>query len=145
MHDACPQAWLLSAFAQPLGPHVPVLPHGSLFGFVQAASLPEVTGLQAPVPSQVMHAPVQADVQHTPSTHIKLAPQLFPVPVHACPATHPVHLPVIVLQPLPLAQSESIVHDVLHRAPLQVKSPQGVVTGAEHTPAPLHIAAVVWL
>jgi len=133
-HDAaCPQATVLAATTHaPSAPHVPVLPQGLVLEVGQR-------GLHVPVASQAWHVPQTG--QHTLLTHVKGVAQLFAV--QDCPADPPEHFPVAVLQPMPLAQSESAAHEVAHTVPLHLKSPQDFVAGVEHTPAPLHIEAFV--
>jgi hypothetical protein len=124
---------------------MPVLPQALLVG-AQAASDPDVTGEHVPtvlVRLQAWQAPVQAVLQQTPSTQVRVLPQAPPVAGQACPATHPVQAWVEVLQPRPLAQSVSTVHIVRQAVPLQVNVPQGLVVPAAQTPAPLHVPAVV--
>jgi hypothetical protein len=136
-----PQVWPPLALAQPPDPHWPVLPHASVLA--QAASAPEVTGEQTPEASQAWHAPPHAEVQHTPSTQVRPLPQALLVEEQVWPAIQPAHLWVVVLQPMPLAQSLSAMHEVRHTVPLHVKSPQLVMAPPAQMPEPLQVAAVV--
>ena len=125
-----PHIWVAGAWAQVPAValpavHVPVLPQ-TLLVTAHAASAPEVTAEHVPSEPVTLHAwqaPAHAELQHTPSTHIRPEPQDPPVTGQECPAIHPVHWWVVVLQPAPFTQSPSTVQDVLQIVPLQLKSP----------------------
>jgi len=112
----------------------------------QPTSAPELTGEHIPtVPGrlQARQVPLQAALQQTPSTHKPLPHEA--AAEQRCPFAHPVHWWVPVSQPLPFAQSASVVHIAKHAVlvALQVNVPQGDVTPPVHEPPP-HMAAVVW-
>jgi hypothetical protein len=150
VHVCVPHIVVGSACAQtPPMPHWPVLPQtfpGPAAG--QPTSAPEVTFEHIPtVPGrlQARQVPLQAALQQTPSTQKPLPQE--PVEFgQGCPLTHPVHWPVLVLQPKPFAHWASVAHIVKQAVlvALQVKVPHEAVTPPAHRPAPLQVAAVIW-
>lgn len=93
-----PQATEVAAWAQVPAVAVPVV-HDPVFPqtFVvaaQAASAPDVTAEQVPtlpVKLQAWQAPLQAELQHTPSAQLRPLPQEPPLAGQAWPAIQPVH------------------------------------------------------
>jgi len=108
-------------------------------GAVSARTLPHVPFVPLPffAAEQAWHAPVQAALQHTPSTQKPLAqeplpPHVWPFVKRHCPELH-VH---------PAAQSVSTVQLVLHPVPTQAYPvPQFTVLLAAQVLAPLHVLA----
>jgi len=144
---AGPQVLLVLACAHmPPAPHWPVFPQTFPGDVAQSGSAPDDTGAHVPtepIRLQAWQAPLQVVLQHTPSAQLRPLPQAPPVAGQACPAIHPVHWCVVVLQPAPFAQSASTMHDVLQMVPLHVKVPHELVVPAAQTPAPEQVPAVV--
>ena len=137
-----------SAHAPPL--HLPSVPHvdtalatqmprGSVMPFVAVAQVPFVPPVRAA--EHAWHAPLQATLQHTPSTQkplVHASSAVHPTP-SACLATH-----AVPEQYAPAAQSASVVHEAAHPAAPHAYGAHAVIAPPWlQSPIPSHVFPAV--